>query len=443
MLKKTFLKISLILLCAPLAIAQEKEPFIPANEYYNLMEGVGIVGFAGVLGSDTNAAIHVSGKIWRGNTLVSPAKYVFAEWASKCVSYEPGDGITGSGTDYGASEWMKPEKALGKPTTGDTSDVVVLGEGGKITLSFDRPIRDGDGYDFAIFENSLNDTFIELAFVEVSSDGVHFVRFPNFYLGSSPVGSDSDSGGGVNDATLIYNLGSKYRIGFGNGYDLAELKQAHEYILKHGASLSSAPDASCIFTEQYCADFLENYAYLDLQSVKYVRLIDIVGDGSTKDSSGTVIYDAYPTHGTSGFDLSGIGAINAAATQPLYESWAEANLTAFSEADRLPEAAPFGDGITNLERYAFDFPADRPYSYSESGYFYSTAKADGTAVFVYCVRSGMEDVSVKVEWSGDLISWSEDGLSSEILSDDGARKIISCAGTFGKNIFFRVKLVGD
>ena len=65
--------------------------------------------------------------------------------------------------------------------------MVSLGKGGSITLSFDPPVSNGDGWDFAVFENGFEDTFLELAYVEVSSDGVVFVRFDNASLTPDPV----------------------------------------------------------------------------------------------------------------------------------------------------------------------------------------------------------------------------------------------------------------
>ena len=53
--------------------------------------------------------------------------------------------------------------------------------------------------------------------------------------------------------------------------------------------------------------------------MQYVRLIDVVGDGSTFDSFPAAyggphpIYDPYPTTGSSGFDLDAVGVIHYAA----------------------------------------------------------------------------------------------------------------------------------
>ena len=298
-----------LLLClgASSAFSQSiPDPFFPKNEYYSYDSTLGIVtGFANCVGDagNTNAAIHVSGKIYRDGKLQD--KYSFSGWASGYKDYLPGSGITGSGTDFSANVWMNPENALGKASASDTSAVVVLGDGGSIVLTFDNPIFDGEGYDFVVFENALNDTFLELAFVEVSTDGEHFVRFPNFYLGDSPVGSDGESGD--NDPVKIYNLGDKYRIGYGTGYDIGELDDVYEYISSHGGGASD----TCIFSDEYVSEFLSNYSYLNTDEINYVRIVDIVGDGNTLDSSGSPIYDAYPTTGTSGFDLDAVGVINA------------------------------------------------------------------------------------------------------------------------------------
>ena len=52
-------------------------------------------------------------------------------------------------------------KALG-PAEGTTSNAVTLGRNGQITLTFDSPLRDGFGSDFAVFENSPVILFLNL-----------------------------------------------------------------------------------------------------------------------------------------------------------------------------------------------------------------------------------------------------------------------------------------
>ena len=199
-----------------------------------------------------------------GSTAIANDDAAFIGWASGYQDYQPGSHVDVT--------FQQPMKALG-PAEGTTSDAVTLGRNGQITLTFDSPLRDGFGSDFAVFENSFSDTFLELAYVEVSSDGVNFFRFDNDSLTSSPVGSF-----GAVDPTNVHNLAGKYRRGQGTPFDLEDLR-----------------DVSPL---------------LNTAAVTHVRLIDVVGDGSALDSSGDVIYDPSPTEGSAGFDLDGIGVLN-------------------------------------------------------------------------------------------------------------------------------------
>ncbi|HDM76415.1 MAG TPA: PEP-CTERM sorting domain-containing protein [Deltaproteobacteria bacterium] len=202
-----------------------------------------------------------------GSTAIHMDDPAFIAWATGWENYLPGD--------YVNDTWKTPEKALG-PAVGTSYDIVCLGRGGEITMTFDTPIADGEGWDFAVFENSFNDTFLELAYVEVSSDGEHFFRFPNDSLTSSPVGPF-----GSVDPTNIDGLASKYRQGYGTPFDLQQLVGVSDLI--------------------------------DVNNVRYVKLLDIVGDGTYMDTSGDPIYDPYPTSGSAGFDLDAIGVIHTAA----------------------------------------------------------------------------------------------------------------------------------
>ncbi len=171
------------------------------------------------------------------------------------------------------------EDGTGAASTVTTSGVVSLGDGGTAVLTFDIPIQNGDGYDFAVFENALNDTFLELAFVEVSSDGNHYVRFP---ATSNTQDSIQIGNGGSVDATKIDNLAGKYRIGWGTPFDLAQLADS---------------------------------ANLDINNITHVKLVDVVGSidpqYGTRDQYGQIINDPYPTpFASSGFDLSGVAVLN-------------------------------------------------------------------------------------------------------------------------------------
>lgn len=222
-----------------------------------------------------------------GSTAVSKSSTDIVSWATGYSDYLPGATVD--------TAWKTPEKALGA-AAGDAFDIVSLGDKGSITLSFGGYISNGAGWDFAVFENSFSDTFLELAYVEVSSNGTDFFRFNSVSYTASAVG-----GFGSVDPTNINNLAGKYRQGYGTPFDL---------------------------------DQLSGIAGLDVNRVQYVRLIDVVGNGSTFDSYPAAyggphpIYDPYPTSGSSGFDLDAVGIIHyaafAAQTPPVPEpsQWA-------------------------------------------------------------------------------------------------------------------------
>lgn len=161
----------------------------------------------------------------------------------------------------------------------DATDAISLGDGGCAILTFDRPIVNGSGYDFAVFENSFNDFFLELAFVEVSSDGEHYVRFPAVSL----TDTDTQIGTfGSLDPTKLHNLAGKYRIGWGTPFDL---------------------------------DDLQDSSGIDLMNIRFIRIKDVVGSidptYATHDATGNIINDPYPTDFYSGgFDLTGVAVIH-------------------------------------------------------------------------------------------------------------------------------------
>lgn len=203
-----------------------------------------------------------------GSTAIYMDDPAFVGWATGYGNYEPGTHLDAA--------WQTPEQAVGK-ASGTSYNVVSLGRGGQITLTFDPVIQNGEGWDFAVFENAFNDYHLELACVEVSSNGIDFVRFDSVSLTPGPV-----SGYGTVDATLIDGLAGKYRQGFGTPFDLSDL--AEKDAVQSGV--------------------------VDLDRVTHIRLIDIIGDGSYPDSLGNPIYDPYPTTGSAGFDLDAIGVSN-------------------------------------------------------------------------------------------------------------------------------------
>lgn len=157
--------------------------------------------------------------------------------------------------------------------------VVSLGDGGTAVTTFTNLVLNGPGYDFAIFENGYTDDYLELAFVEVSSDGLNYFRFDAV----SETSTDIQKGNAdFIDCRFVNNLAGKYRVNYGTPFDLEEL--------------SGIPE-------------------LDINAISHIKLIDVVGSinplyGSF-DSEGTIVNDPYPTpFSSSGFDLDAIGIIH-------------------------------------------------------------------------------------------------------------------------------------
>lgn len=172
--------------------------------------------------------------------------------------------------------WRDPANAVG-PASTDPLAAVSLGNGGALTLRFDDPpIGDGPGPDLAVFENPIDPAFLELARVEVSSDGRTFAAFGAAYLGDAPVGAF-----GLHDARWIGGLAGKYAVGWGTPFDLAALRE-------HPAVVAGV---------------------VDLAAVRFVRIVDVIGDGRERDSFGQPIYDPTPTVGSGGFDLTGVAVL--------------------------------------------------------------------------------------------------------------------------------------
>jgi hypothetical protein len=202
-----------------------------------------------------------------GSTAVALDAARIRAWAERVVEVRFGPGVDES--------WRDTTRALG-PAEGQPGQVVSLGEGGRITLEFARPLVDGPGPDLAVFENGLDDGFLELARVAVSSDGRIFARFDAASLAPGPVGPYDRM-----DTRHLGGLAGKYRLGFGTPFDLAELLARPEV-----------------------AD-----GRLDLTAVRFVRIEDVLGDGRALDSFGQPIHDPYPTAGSAGFDLDGVAAL--------------------------------------------------------------------------------------------------------------------------------------
>ena len=230
------------------------------------------------------------------NVGVSKDDPAITHWATSVVDYRPAPGVAASFAD--------PAKALG-PANGS---VVSLGDlnaqqisgnilPGAITLALATPIMNGPGWDLLIFENAGTlfpppFVFAELAYVEVSSSGVDFVRFPSDSLNVEPgqgIPDDTEINttfgrafAGIN-ATNVNNLAGIHPSNFGTPFNLDDL--ATSPLVQNGI--------------------------VDLSDIRFARLVDIPGNGAYFDSHGRPVLDAWPTSGSGGLDLDAVGARHA------------------------------------------------------------------------------------------------------------------------------------
>ncbi|MGO3182086.1 MAG: T9SS type A sorting domain-containing protein [Aequorivita sp.] len=213
-----------------------------------------------------------------GSTAIPADSQSFVAWATG-IEVERGHvdisnpEFEDNGSNY--ATYGEPENALGLAN----SSAVSLGDAGEAILTFDKPIVDGPGFDFAIFENSFSDTYLELAFVEISSDGTNYFRFPSHSQTQTEI---QVAGFGDLDPTYINNLAGKYRALFGTPFDISEL---------------------------------EDDPLLNKNNITHIKVIDVVGsidpEYARYDSYENAINDPFPTpFYSSGFDLDAVGVIN-------------------------------------------------------------------------------------------------------------------------------------
>ena len=217
---------------------------------------------------------------------------------------EPGYAVSVVAVQPGQLAGSEPDEALGAPSGGGLGQgsiaVYSLGTAGSLTLHMEPPLLDGPGADLLVCENPFYVTgtlqsFVEAAFVEVSTDAVHFARLPTSYTGP--------------DAPLPFFTGihpARYR-GFagvmpvsaspplvdpldlpaagGDAFDLAELQD----------------------------DPLVQSELLDLADVRYVRLVDVEA-GAAGDTAGHVVYDAGIGNGSSA-DIDAVVGLNTTENQ--------------------------------------------------------------------------------------------------------------------------------
>jgi hypothetical protein len=213
-----------------------------------------------------------------GTTAIYKDSSAFIGWASTCTIERGFINISDTTELYNGVNKTTYGSYL--YASGPADELVVsLGDHGSALLSFDIPIVNKPGPDFAVFENSFGDAFLELGFVEVSSDGERFVRFPAVSLTPETLQIRTFD---TIDATKIHNFAGKYRHGYGTPFDLDDIK-----------------DSSGI----------------DLNNIFRIRIIDAIGcitsPFTTFDSQGHKVNDPWPTpFDTGGFDLDAVGVIH-------------------------------------------------------------------------------------------------------------------------------------
>lgn len=211
-----------------------------------------------------------------GSTAVLPTDPSIVAWATG-ATVERGyinisnPSLMASGSNF--ASYGVTENAIG-PADGS---LVSLGDHGSAVLTFAVPITNGPGFDFAVFENG-GPFFLELAFVEASSDGVNFFRFPAHSLTQT---ATQMGGFGTPQAVNLNNLAGKYG-GNGTPFDLSDIP---------------------------------TNPLLNKENITHIKIIDVVGNidpqYATYDSFGNIVNESWPTPFNScGFDLDAVGVIN-------------------------------------------------------------------------------------------------------------------------------------
>ena len=267
------------------------------------------------------------------------AKDVTIERGLKNIS-EPNLGYASYGT--GANALDKAE--------GTSFDVVSLGDGGVATVTFDDSIyiTNGDGYDFAVFENAFNNAFLELAFVEVSSDGVNFFKFESVSLTPANI---QLSGFGALDATNIHNLAGKHPQGYGTPFDLEELKDVNDLLDVNSIIRIRITDVvGYVEPADFSGDGIVNFVDYGIFAAAYLSR---VGDENWNENCDIYREWIPGTSGQAGYYDDPDGKIDSDDFQAFVEKWSTENV--FSSYDSTgrqindPWPTPFDSGGFDLD----------------------------------------------------------------------------------------------
>jgi hypothetical protein len=245
----------------------------------------------------TAVAIVWTGQVWAGiysgpQETANPIDGAIPSNSPRLVEWANNISSLASGLTYFAPRGSTTISLTGYNCLGDLNATQFANgdSPGFLTVTFPQGITNGLGADFAIFENgftfgSPNGLFVDLAYVEISTNGLAFARFPNLSLNTAPVqGSGAFAG---YDMSNVWNLAGKHAQGFGTPFNLDDL----------------------------LTDALVLSGEVNLNNIQYVKLVDIPGNGAFKDSLGNGILDNWLTSGTGGFDFRlpvglGVGVVN-------------------------------------------------------------------------------------------------------------------------------------
>jgi hypothetical protein len=275
-----------------------------------------------------------------GSTAIYKDSSIFIDWASACSvvrGYQNVDNVSAGYVSAGDSTM-----ALGPA---GSNSIVSLGDGGTATCTFNYPVVNGPGYDFAVFENSFDDNFLELAFVEVSSNGTDFYRFASTSLTQDTLQvGPFDT---IMDPTLLNNLAGKYRMFYGTPFDLSEL---------------------------------DTVPGLDINNITHIRVRDVIGCidqvYATTDANGNKINEHWPTEFiTGGFDLDAIGVIY----NTVYNGLAELN--------QLQDVTVYPNPAN--DRLFINAIADKIEIYSVVGHLYYSSSNAASTLDISCFETGV------------------------------------------------------
>jgi hypothetical protein len=112
--------------------------------------------------------------------------------------------------------------------------------------------------------------------------------------------------------------------------------------------------------------------------------------------------------------------IEAGESQPPIEAWRDASFESDSSNAAIAgnDADPDGDGLSNLVEYALGLDPNAPSTPP------AAQVAGGVLSITYTVNLLATDVSIATEWSGDLATWDDTGITLETLGETGSLRTV-------------------